>query len=186
MNNSWIFWPLKSNFMIVALTCRLPVILMIMLLKVKQWTSSALTFWDIDQDKLKARWLPKILLIFPLVRVMLLAAAVGTCECVLGFSNTDSKEWSLTERIYPISLFWLLFEQCLNTIRAFPFLFCSPEFKGWVGGQDMQLRCLLTGIDHSMSCDKVLKQQMLKERKKGQFGYSGVQNKFCGHWSTAF
>lgn len=142
---------------------------MIMVVKVKQWTSSALTFWHTEQDKLKARWLPKILLVFPLVRVMLLAANMGICECVLGFSSTDSKEWCLIERISPVSLFWLLLEQCLNTIRAFLFLFYSPEFKGWVvGGQDTQLRCLLTGTDHSMPWDKVLKQQMLKERKKEQ------------------
>lgn len=149
--------------MVVALHWRLPVILMIMVLKVKQWTSSVLTFWDTEQDKLKARWLCKILLVFPVVKVMLLAANEGICECVLGFSNTNSKEWSLTERISPASLFWLLLEQCLNTIRTFLFSFCSPEFKGWVvGGREAQPRCLLTRIDHSMPCDKVL-----KERKKG-------------------
>lgn len=142
---------------------------MIMVLKVKQWTSSALTFWDIEQDKLNARWLPKILPVFPLVRLMLLAVNVGIYECVLGFSNTNSKEWSLTERISPASLFWLLLEQCLNDIRVFLFSFCSLEFEGWVvGGQEAHLKCLLTLIDHSMPCDKVLKQQMLKERKKGQ------------------
>lgn len=62
------------------------------------------------------------------------------------------------------------FGHCLNTIKRFSFLFCCPELKGWVvGGQEVQLRCLLTLIDHPMPCDKVLKQQMLKERKKGHF-----------------
>lgn len=122
------------------------------------------SFCDIEQDKLKARWLLKILPIFPLLRVMLLAANVGICECVLGFSNTNSKEWSLTERISPASLFWSLLEH----YQSFSFLFCCPELKGWVvGGQEVQLRCLLTLIDHPMPCDKVLKQQMLKERRKG-------------------